>query len=371
MNVTGMWIVSAMNFPRAALSLMGLSRRDAAPEGIVPPPHKAARPIDINGALTLETVYRCVSILETASKQLSIDVWRENSRLSGDEVPRLVQKPGPDLTITDLIAETVAALALTGNAYWLIGRAPDSRPVSLRVLNPGECQPILDAQTGARSVLWRGEQADSTRIKHLRLLRVPNQAAGLGPIQACAQTLMGARDMAAYAANWTQSSGIPAGILTSDQELTAEDAQAARERWNDSNSFNKGIAVVGKGLKFSPLMLNPSEIQFLQSRAFDVLSVGRMFGIPAHMILASLEGSSMTYQNITDAATDFVRWTLMNYLREIEDSITAILPGKTKARFNLDALLRADTNERMATHKLAIEAGIYTPQEAREIEGLD
>ena len=117
-------------------------------------------------------------------------------------------------------------------------------------------------------------------------------------------------------------------------------------------------------------MLNPAEIQFLESRAFDVLSIGRMFGIPAHMILASLDGNSMTYQNVTDAATDFVRWTLMGYLREIEDALTSILPAKTKARFNLDALLRADTNERIATHKLAIEAGIYSAQEAREIEGL-
>ena len=123
-------------------------------------------------------------------------------------------------------------------------------------------------------------------------------------------------------------------------------------------------------MKFAPLMLKPEEIQFLESRSFDVLSIGRMFGIPAHMILASLDGNSMTYQNITDAATDFVRWTLMNYLREIEDALSTILPAKTKARFNLDALLRADTNERMQTHKLAIEAGIYSADDARAIEGL-
>lgn len=366
-----MWIIEVMDFRRAALSLVGLSRRSAdIPDGILPPARNVSQGIDVTGALTLETVYRCVSVLETASKQLSIDVWRDEAKLNGDDYPRLIAKPGPDLTTTDLIAETVASLALTGNAYWLIGRAPDGRPVSLRVLDPAECEPRIDTTTGARSVLWRGLDAQSTQIKHLRLLRVPNQARGLGPIQACAQTLAGARDMSRYAANWTQTSGVPSGILTSDQELSQEQATEARKRWNESNAPGKGVAVLGKGMKFAPLMLKPEEIQFLESRAFDVLSIGRMFGIPAHMILASLDGNSMTYQNITDAATDFVRWTLMNYLREIEDALSTILPAKTKARFNLDALLRADTNERMQTHKLAIEAGIYSADEARAIEGL-
>lgn len=120
----------------------------------------------------------------------------------------------------------------------------------------------------------------------------------------------------------------------------------------------------------TPLHLTPSEVQFLESRAFDVLGVGRMFGIPAHMLLAAVNGSSLTYQNVNDAATDFIRWTLMAYLREIEDTLTAILPRGTIVRFNLDALLRANPAARMATHKTAIDAGIYSPAYARLIEGI-
>ena len=60
----------------------------------------------------------------------------------------------------------------------------------------------------------------------------------------------------------------------------------------------------------------------------------------------------------------------MAYLREIEDTLTAILPRGTVVRFNLDALLRANPSARMATHKTAIEAGIYTADYARRIEGI-
>ena len=199
---------------------------------------------------------------------------------------------------------------------------------------------------------------------------IPGEAAGLGPIQACARSLQGATEMASYAANWTHGGGVPTGVLSTEQPITAAQAADAKRAWNESNSQSGGVAVIGAGLKYSPLHLTPSEIQFLESRAFDVLAVGRMFGIPAHMLLAAVNGSSLTYQNINDAATDFIRWTLMAYLREIEDALTAIVPRGTTVRFNLDAILRATPAARMATHKTAIDAGIYTPEYARRIEGI-
>ena len=349
-------------------SLFGFHRRDDAgtpvPAGIIPPTREAAG-ITERGALALDSVYRAVSVLQAAGKQISLDAWRDGSQLEGRDLPTIVATPGPDLTPTALIAETIASLALRGNAYWLIGRTSDGRANSLRVLDPTQCLPVLDPRTGARTVQWRGRTWQSTDLRHLRLTYVPGRAEGLGPIQACARSLQGAADMASYASQWTHAGGVPTGVLSTDQPITA-----AKRAWNESNSQDGGVAVIGAGLKYSPLHLTPSEIQFLESRAFDVLAVGRMFGIPAHMLLAAVNGSSLTYQNVNDAATDFIRWTLMAYLREIEDALTSIVPRGTTVRFNLDALLRANPSARMSTHKTAIDAGIYSAAYARRIEGI-
>lgn len=354
-------------------SLFGFHRDEAgAPvlPGVVPPARHAATDLTDRAALAIDSVYRAVNVLQTAGKQISLDAWRDGVQLEGANLPTVVATPGPDLTVTALIAETIASLAMRGNAYWLIGRNRDGRVISLRVLNPTECVPHLDKATGARTVQWNGREYQPADLRHLRLTYVPGEAAGLGPIQACARSLQGAADMAAYASQWTHAGGVPTGILSTDQAITAQQAADAKKSWNESNSQGGGVAVIGAGLRYSPLHLTPSEVQFLESRAFDVLSVGRMFGIPAHMLLAAVNGSSMTYQNVTDAATDFIRWTLMAYLREIEDTLTAILPRGTVVRFNLDALLRANPSARMATHKTAIEAGIYTADYARRIEGI-
>lgn len=354
-------------------ALFGFHREAAgAPvlPGVVPPTRHAVTTMTDRAALAIDSVYRAVTVLQAAGKQLSLDVWRDGTQLEGTDVPTIIASPGPDLTVTALIAETISSLAVRGNAYWLIGRDRDGRANSLRVLNPTECLPVLDARTGARSVQWSGRTWQPTDLRHLRLTYVPGEAEGLGPIQACARALQGAADMAAYASQWTHSGGVPTGVLSTDQPITAQQATDAKKAWNESNSTDGGVAVIGAGLRYSPLHLTPSEVQFLESRAFDVLSVGRMFGIPAHMLLASVNGTSMTYQNVTDAATDFVRWTLMAYLREIEDTLTAILPRRTIVRFNLDALLRANAAARMTTHRTAIEAGIYSAEYARRIEGI-
>lgn len=354
---------------RLLAAALGVSRSDdgvSVPEGITPPPRAAAT----RDAFNLDSVYRAVFVLQTAATQLSIDARRNGEALTGDAYPQIISRPSPETVTDDLIADSVASLAVRGNAYWLIGRSPDNRAAAIRVLNPLDCLPVFNPRTGARTVQWNGREYGPDQIRHLRLLRIPGRAEGLGPIQACRNIIDGAQDMSDYAAQWTRNGGVPTGILSTDQSITQAQADEMKDRWKKSVSIDGGVAVMGSNMRYQHLPLKPSEVQFLESRAFDVLAVGRMFGIPAHMLLAAVNGSSMTYQNINDASVDFIRWTLMGYLRPIETALTQILPARTKARFNLDALMRADTKTRMESHSIAIQAGIYDAAYAARIEGL-
>lgn len=366
---------------RAARRLVLATRDDdGAPAGVLPPPRRPATTTTTvtspAQALALDSVYRCVSVIQTAAKQLSLDVWRrdtatgESVLLDEADVPAILTRPAPDTDQTDLIAETIASLALRGNAYWLVTSDRDGRATGIRVLDPLDCTPTINRWTGERTVRWHGRTWKPEQLRHLRLLRVPGDPEGLGPIQACARALGGATQMSEYVSQWITDSGVPTGVLSTDQTITAEQAQEAKTRWNESNSPGQGVAVLGNGLSYAPLSLKPSEVQFLETRAFDVLAVGRMFGVPAHMLLAAVPGTSMTYQNVGDAALDFIRWTVMAYLREIEAALTKVMPRTTTVRFNLDALLRADASTRMSTHATAITAGVYDPAWARRIEGI-
>lgn len=339
--------------------------------GVIPPPPDAAPTVTAREALALSAVYRALDVILTGVEQLSIDVWRGGEQLTPDKVPGFLTAPGDDLDITDLIGETTASLALTGNAYWRIVRNRDGATVAIRVLDPAQCVPVLDPQTGVRRVQFNGREWAPADLIHLRKMRVPGHAYGLGPIEAASRELAGARDLSQWGNNFVRGGGIPTGILSTDQPLKPEEAAEGAQQWNARNSTDGGIAILGRGLKYIQTAIKPADMQFLESRAFDDRQIARIFGIPSHLMLVGVEGSSLTYQNLASADLAFMRWTLMSYLRRIEAALTKAAPRGQTVRFNLDALLRADKETRMTTHATAIQAGIYSPSYARQIEGIN
>ena len=117
-------------------------------------------------------------------------------------------------------------------------------------------------------------------------------------------------------------------------------------------------------------MLKPADAQWLEVQQFGVTGIARLFGIPATLMLAAIEGTSMTYTNVEQEWIGYVRFTLMTYLREIEDAFSAVLPTGQTARFNVEGLLRTDTKTRYEAHEIAIRAGFMSPDEVRRIEKL-
>jgi hypothetical protein len=217
---------------------------------------------------------------------------------------------------------------------------------------------------------YRGTIEYSIRdIQHLKLISVPGNQYGLGPIQSCQAELLNAKDTRDYASTWFTSSGLPSGILKSDQILTAEQAQAAKDSWNATAGAKNGVSVLGNGLDFRQVTLNPNDAQFIGVQNFNATQIARMFGIPSNMLLVEA-GSSMTYTNVEQEQIAFTRYTLSQYYVEIESAMSSLLPRGTIARMAVDQLLRADSLTRFQAHQIALAAGFKTIDEVRRDEKL-
>ena len=351
---------------------LGLVTRDEAggmPEGIKPPARREA--MSVHDALSLDAVYRAFTVLETATMQLTLDVWR--GRTPVEPQPAIVRNPD---VLTDnqsaFLAQTVTSLAARGNAYWRKHRSSASGEIlRLEVLDPREVAVIKDPDTRRVAYSVAGRTVSAADLSHLSLLRLPGEVQGLGPIQAARRRLGGAIAQAEYADEWFDSGGVPNGVLSTDQKLTTEQAKEYKQQWMKSQSHKEGVAVLGGGLDYKALMLKPADVQWLEAQKFSVTSVARLFGMPSSYLLASVEGQNLTYQNQEQEDLGFVRFTLMRYLREIEQAFTALLPRGQVARFNVDALLRTDTKTRYEAHKIGLDAGFLTIEEVRHIERLD
>lgn len=348
-----------------------LTRADAAAEtGEMPvairPPARSA----VSDPLSLDAVYRAISVLQTGASQLTIDVWRGPAQL---ERPGWLEAPDPWRPGTVWLDETIASLALSGNAYWLVQRAPDDRGiVALTILDPADVTIQVPAsQTGPNLFHVAGRTYTARDVAHLALMRRPGRRTpyGLGPIQAARQSVEGAARLRQWADQWIDQSAAPSGALTMDEPLTAEQAKDLKTQFMSSVHTGEPV-VLGLGAKFSPFALAPDDMQFIETQQFNVTAIARLFGIPPRLMLAAIDGGSQTYSNQSQEDLSFVRWTLMAYLREIETAVSWLLPRGQSARFNLDAILRADTKTRYESHQIGLNAGFLTVPDVRAIEGL-
>ena len=365
---------------RFSRALRELTRRagsatGAMPPGVTPPTRRAA-PFE---PASLVSVYRAIDIITSAVAQLPLRVERHGVEVPAGEIPDIIKAPSLSFTRSDFLEQIALSLAVTGNAYILAKRI-GGKIVELVVLNPHEVLPTQDENSGVITYSYRGRDYGQADIQHLKFMVLPGSLKGLGAIQAARAEIQGAINLRDYAAQWFNGSGQPSGILSTDQALTAEDAKQIRDTWNNIDPATgkplpaaanpSNIKVTGKGVKYEPIVLNPRDAQFIESRNFNTLEIARLFGIPATLMLTATEGSSMTYSNVEQDWLGFVRFTLTKYLRKIEEALTTFTPRGQTVRFQISALLRSDTLTRYQAHQIALNAGFMTLNEVRAIESL-
>ncbi len=57
--------------------------------------------------------------------------------------------------------------------------------------------------------------------------------------------------------------------------------------------------------------MSPEDAQWLEAQKFNTTAVARLFGVPTSLMLASVDGKSQSYQNVSQEWTAFVRFGLM------------------------------------------------------------
>jgi len=118
--------------------------------------------------------------------------------------------------------------------------------------------------------------------------------------------------------------------------------------------------------------LNPADVDFLNTRKYQVNEIARIFRIPPHL-LGSLDNA--TYANIEQQQIDFVMHTLRPYLINIEQELCRKLLRENEKRdmyikMNVSALLRGDSDARAKYYQTLNQIGVLSINEIRSLEDL-
>ncbi|PLS24346.1 phage portal protein [Bifidobacterium imperatoris] len=328
------------------------------------PPSRVAADRDV---MHFSTVFRAVQILETSIAGLPIRQLRNGVEVTPQA--DVIARPDPNRYRTEFVKLTVGDLIVRGEAFWLKLRGLDGSVKGLRVL-PASLVTIDNISNDPANPIKRygylGRTYQDADILHLPFVSLPGRMHGIGPIEAGRAEINGAMDARDAKALWFEEPAQPSGILSSDKIINNEISENTKRQFEKNM---KGVKVIGAGMKYTPLLLSPADMQYLETQKFDTTLLSRLFGIPPKLMLAE-SGSSLTYSNVEQEWSQFADFTLDAYVQPMRDALSTVIPRGHVVEFGWDAFRRSDTKTRMETYKTAIEAGVMTVNEARAHEGM-
>jgi HK97 family phage portal protein len=222
---------------------------------------------------------------------------------------------------------------------------------------------------GGRRYSVSGSYLPNEAILHIRWWCPPQALKGLSPIEEQKTTIGLALAMERHLAQFYGDGATPSSVLETDGELTVDQARVLQDTWFNQHNRRRKPAVLAGGLKYRPVTASAADMELNDTREQQIAQIARIFRIPAYLIGA--KGDSQTYENAEMSGQHFVTYTLMPWLRRIEDALSSLLPRGQFVQFDVDAFLRANTLSRLQAYQIAVMTGIRTPNECRASEGLE
>ena len=195
------------------------------------------------------------------------------------------------------------------------------------------------------------------------------------PISMGAKAIQLALAMNEYGSQFFAGGGVPPLVLSGPMPANAEamkraqqDIQRSIQAARDSNG---NAFATPPGYTLSPVGFDPDKGQMVEARRFQVEEIARIYQLPPVFLQDLTHG---TFSNTEQQDLHLTKHLVGQWAEALEGQLNLKLFGRLNnnryAEHNLDGLARGDIKTRMDALARAVQGGIRTPNEARQIEGL-
>jgi HK97 family phage portal protein len=323
-------------------------------------------------SMQLLTVYGSVRLISDSIATLPLDVYRRTGDDAKVEIakPKWLQQPTTNLDFTSWVSQVLSSLLLHGNAYVVVQRNEVGTIVELIPLDPSKVRVTRDR--GRLAYMVNGQRVDAEML-HLKGLMLPGSDVGLSPVEYARQSIGLGLAAVKFGTGYFEGEGNMPGVIEMPGSAQSETLRAIAEQWRRRRrEGGRGLpGVLQEGAVWKPTGVTNEQAQFLATRKFTSAEIaGQMFMIDPTELGIGIEGSSLTYANLEQRNTRFVRVTLLPWIVRLEKALSDLLAQPRYVKFNLGALLRGDLQTRYAAYAVGIGAGFLEPNEARDWEDL-
>lgn len=337
-------------------------------------------------ALALSAVFRAVALISGTVASLPMRTIRTND-VAHTRIRSFLDDPGgPDgptpfgwkeTTLLHLTLHGDAFLAHIWNGLGLTVALEPIHPLAVSVRwatrqerESGEVVgPKVYTATLCDGTRATFDRRTMTQISYMSL----DGLRGLSPIAIARNSLGTAIAGDRAAAKMFNSGALMSGIVTPDgDDLDGDEAATIKAEINrNAGGWDNAaeIAVINRKLKFQPWTISAEDLQFIQSRQFQIEEIARWFGVPPHLLMQTEKqtswGQGVESQNRAMGRTVLLPWTL-----RIEEALSRLLPRPQWVEFDFTGLERPTPEAEIGLLVQQTAAGLLTINEARAVRNL-
>lgn len=331
-------------------------------------------------ALNYLGVWAAVNVIAAGVAGLPIPVYRIDGpgrqRLRNHHLDWLLNE-GPNEEQTPIVFWETAMLhvLISGNAYAEIRKDKAGRVASLDLMDPNDVLP----QRLKGKLVYR--VSGSKSLEPTQVFHVPglgwDGVRGYSPITIARQSIGLGIAAERFGASFFGGDGWPAVAAEFPGKMTPEAQERFRESWKRLFSGSeKGhrLAVLEQGMKLNAFGLSQRDSQFLETRAFQVEEICRLYRVPQHKLFHKPNerpGGNMEQEDV-----EFVQDTLRPWTIRIEQEINRkLIPERERpdlyAEFLLDGRLRGDIKTRYEAYATGRKYGWLSANDIRRLENMN
>lgn len=363
--------------------LLGERRDLFASRSLIPPPwvdapQIAGLSVSDDMALRASAVWACTSLISDAIATLPVDAFRRNNdaRMPIEPAPRLLTDPHAEQDRPDWISRIALSLLLWGNAYGLVleedrgGFPTQILPVHPRQVDvqrnrqTGEIEYRLGTNFGEPKLAWPAGD-----IWHVRDITLPGEVVGISRLELARQPIGLALAAERFGAQFFGEGAVPSGLIKVPHRLTQEQADRVKLEWERAHNNRRSPAVLAGGIEFEPIQISNESSQFMETRAFQVAEICRIFRVPTHLV-GDASQTTVWGTGVEQLGLAFVTYTLQPWLVRLETALSKLLPRPQFVKFNVAGLLRGDVESRFRAYAIGRQQGWLSVNEVRALEDL-
>ncbi|WP_049294039.1 phage portal protein [Franconibacter helveticus] len=344
------------------------------------------RNLEINQTtvLSFHAVFACISLIASDIAKMPVrlmrrdsnGIWKENNNGS---TARIYRRPNAFQNRMQFFECWLNSKLCYGNTVVLKIRNTRGEITELRILDWNKVTPLVaddgsvfyqinpDNMTGVESSVT----VPAREVIHDRFNCLFHPLIGLSPIYAAGLAAMQGHHIQENSAFFFRNGSKPSGVIEVPGSISEENARILKNNWDTGyTGENAGkTAMLSNGAKYNPISMSADDAKVVEQLQMSEKIVCSTFHVPAYKAGV---GELPSYDNIEALEQQYYSQCLQTLIESIELLLDEAfeLEGDTGTEFDVNALLRMDSERRIKTLGEGVKNTILTPNEARRSENL-